>query len=81
MVNIDLSSKRIRELRESNLTVADLRQQIGLKRIRPSMNGIKTRKQIRNLGRAVQKQVDKSTPGGRRGREIKQTKLRKKPTD
>ena len=45
------------------------------------VNVMETKSQIRKLGRDVQKQVDQSTPGGRRGREIKQTKFRKKPTD
>ena len=82
MVNgVNLKSKRIKELRESNLTVADLRMQIGFKNVNGVTKPIETKSQVRNLGRAVQRQVDKSTPRTQRFISLSKTKIRKKPTD
>lgn len=79
---VNLSSKRIKQLRDDErITIADLRMQIGIDPMKRSTSPIETKSQINRLGRSVQKQVDQSTPGGRRGREIKQSRLRKRPTD
>ena len=81
-MDVNLGSKRIKELRESNLTIADLRQQIGLpSRELPKQGALKTKAQIKKLGRSVQRQVDSSSPRGRNGTQIKQRRFRKKPTD
>ena len=62
MGDVNLSGRRIRKLRESDMTVADLRLQIGLDPIKPSIGGLKTKAQISKLGRSVSKSVDRVTP-------------------
>lgn len=60
------------------MTVADLTLQIDPVPVKPSMEGIKTKAQITRLGRAVQSQVDKSTPRNTRTIiEVKEINTRK----